>query len=91
MEAERLRQKAKDTENWYLGMYFLNAVSVALANGFGKKGTHAEYMKEPIFTTAEKNKPDEEMTEEEIQRERDRFVNQMMTWQTAFELGKHGE
>lgn len=70
-------------------MYILNAVSVSIANAFGKKGTHAEYLKEPIFAKAEKEKPDEELTEEEIQKERDRFVEQLMNWQRAFERGKH--
>lgn len=43
------RRKAENTRDWLMGMYNYNAVSIALANAFRKKGTQAEkYLEEPF-------------------------------------------
>ena len=49
LKARELKLKQKNEEMWLQGMYIYNAVSVALANGFRKKGAKIQnYIEEPI-------------------------------------------
>lgn len=49
LKARNLKLKMKNEELWLQGLYVYNAISVALANGFRKKGAKAQnYLEEPI-------------------------------------------
>lgn len=83
-----MRQKRADIERWQMGLYNLNAFSVALSKALGGRKSHAEYMSEPLFQRAEKNKPDEELTEEEIKQEREKLLMSLMSMQSNFERNR---
>lgn len=87
-EAENLRQKRRDTENWQMGMYNMSAVSVAVSRALSGRKSRAKYMEEPISEKLEKTKQQEEenLTEEEIVEERKKLLAKLMTMQTNFEL-----
>ena len=47
--AYRERRNEENRRDWIQGMYFYNAVSVALGNGFRKKGAKPQsYLEEPL-------------------------------------------
>lgn len=83
-----MRQKRADMERWHMGLYNLNAFSVALSKALGGKKSHAEYMKEPLLQKAEKEKPDEELTEDEIKQEREKLLMSLMSMKANFERNK---
>lgn len=56
--------KRQDYEEWKQGLYFSNAINVALYNAFKKANQKSEtYMKEPLLTNVFK-------TKEQLERER---------------------
>lgn len=58
------RIKRNDYEQWKQGIYFSNAINVALYNAFKKQNQKAEtYIKEPLLTNTFK-------TKEELEKER---------------------
>lgn len=83
IEANEFELKVRDTEMHRMGIYVMDAVGVSLARAFSKN-SKAEYMKEPLLETAEKN--NKELSEEEKQRQRELFVANLQTMQTNFEL-----
>lgn len=47
-EGYRMRQRTRETELYIMGRYMMDAVSLALSNGFRKKGTQAQgWLEEP--------------------------------------------
>lgn len=72
---------------FFQGYYTFEAVSISLSNAFRGKGQKAiEYRKKPILTDIEEqNRP---MTEDEIQKQRDLFVESLKTLKTNFDLAK---
>lgn len=73
-----------------MGLYNLNAFSVALSKALAGRKSHAEYLKEPLLQKAENEKPDEELTEEEIKQEREKLLMRLMTMKNSFEI-THGQ
>lgn len=91
-EGYKLQRKVHDEEQWLLGGYVFNAVSIAMANAFRKKNVKAksyfEEVEKPFLSgISSKNG---EMSEEEIQRKRDLLMAQLRIKQSNFEL-KHGK
>ena len=68
-----------------MGLYNLNAFSVALSKALSGRKSKAEYMDEPLLVKAQKNKPDEELTEEEIVIERQKLLTTLMGMKSNFE------
>lgn len=65
-EAYKLKRKMANEDAWLQGMYVFDAVSVALANAFGKKGAgKKQYVEKPIdiFPLTEKEKKRREREE----------------------------
>lgn len=86
-EAEVIRQKKADAERWHMGMYNLNAFSVALSTALSGKKSKAKYLEKPMLQdSAEKS--DEELTEEEIIQERKKLLMALKVSQANFELKK---
>lgn len=46
--AEEMRQKRKDSENWYIGAYVLNAVYVAVSKCLAGNESNAKYPEHPF-------------------------------------------
>ena len=68
LRAREIKMKRKNEEMWLQGMYIFNAVSVALANGFRKKGAKVQnYLEEPIklFEDSEYEKEQKAIRERE--------------------------
>jgi len=92
-EAYRLKRKVYDEEQWLLGGYFFNAVTIALGNAFKKKNVKArsyfEEIEKPFLSEIDAKKPGE-MSEEEKQKKLDLLMAQLRVKQSNFEL-KHGK
>ena len=71
---------------WF-GNYGISALIVAIGKCFGGKKSKVEYIKEPILSKTFENN---ELTEEEIQKQRKLFVAKLQVMQTNFELNKKG-
>ena len=53
-----MRQEQEDYNAWLQGMYFYEALSVALANSFRKRGSPAaKYSEEPYLQRQKKTEP----------------------------------
>lgn len=64
-ELHSLKNQQKSEEMWMQGLYFYNALGVALGNAFAKKGTALlKYMEQPIRVIP--------LTEEEKEKEREK-------------------
>lgn len=77
IKAYELRTKEIDAQNWMLGMYVRDALnSCLMANSQmfrGKAFEPIKYPEKPYLEEVERRKPVEQMTEEEIQAEVDKF------------------
>lgn len=74
-----------DEQAWLSGIYTYEAVAIALANAFRKKGHQAqEYRKEPIL----KNWNQKEPSEAEKIAATKRLFAQLELMQKSFEMGK---
>ena len=91
VEAESIRQKRRDIELWHMGMYNLSAFGVALSKALAGKKSHAKYMEMPIYEKLEIEKPQEELTEEEIKNARSNLLLSLQIMQTNFEINHSGE
>ena len=69
-ERKKLNEREKNFELWLQGAYFFDAVSVALANSFGKGNKVHKYAEKPYCLTKE----DEE---EEKKKEKERLETQI--------------
>lgn len=86
-----VKEKSKDEENWVLGQYFMSALDATVCNAmlWRKKGAKAHnYIKKPILhdikDNVKKEKP--QLSEEELQRQRELFVAKLEVMKTNFEL-----
>ena len=89
MEAYNLKRKVSDAEAWQFNMYTMCAVQTAVANVLIGKKSKAEYLKEPFSQTAEKQEDEENLSETEKKRQRDRLLMTLQLMQANFELN-HG-
>lgn len=65
-KAHKLKRKLVNEEAWLQGLYVFDAVSVAIGNAFGKKGsTKKQYIEKPIdiFPLTEREKKQREQEE----------------------------
>lgn len=92
IDAEKMAQRRRDSENWQMGMYNMSAFSVALGRALSGRKSKAKYMDKPLSEQiAEKAKEeDENLTEEQKEVERDKLLTALMTWQANFELNHSG-
>ena len=86
-DAEIIREKRADRERWHMGMYNLNAFSVALSMALTGKKSKAKYMDKPLLEESNQI-PDEELTEEQIKQERQKLLMALKVSQANFELNK---
>lgn len=75
--AHKALLKKQDEQMWYMGLYVNNAVAVAVDHCLHGEKAKSEYLKEPIMRLQEvKETAKRNLTEEEKQREVDRFFAQ---------------
>ena len=80
-----LEKKQKDNDMWmWFGTYGLSAVSVAVEHCLAGKKAKSKYVDKPIAEHSLLN--DSEMTEEEIQKQRELFVAKLKIMQSNYEL-----
>lgn len=82
-----MREKRADRERWHMGMYNLNAFSTALSMALAGKKSKAKYLEKPLLEQTD-NIPDEELTEEQIEQERQKLLMALQVSQANFELNK---
>ena len=70
-----------------MGMYNLNAFSTALSVALAGKKSKAKYLEKPLLEHTD-NVPDEELTEEQIEQERQKLLMALKVSQANFELNK---
>lgn len=70
-----------------MGMYNLNAFSVALSTALNGRKSKAKYIDKPLLEQAQ-TVPDEELTEEQIEQERKKLLLALQVSQANFELNK---
>lgn len=86
-EAYRIKQENRDAEIWtFCGNYVLSAVITAVDACLNGRKASSKYIEKPLL----KDRIDErkEMTEEELQRQRELFVAKLLVMKTNFELNK---
>lgn len=81
--AYKLNQKRRDEELWLQGLYNMHGFSVVLSNMFNKN-SKAKYFEQPL--SFDKHTKEKELTEEELQKQRELFVAKLMAMQKNFEL-----
>lgn len=80
--AKRIEQQ--DRMNWLNGHYILSAVTVGVERNLAGKKSKAEYIKEPLWGQMQKeNTP---MSEKELQKQRELFVEKLKTMKSNYEL-----
>lgn len=86
-EGYKIKRMMDDEKAYLDGYYTYEAVAIAVGNAFRGKGQKPmEYRKKPILQEIEEN--NHVLTEEEIQKQRDLFVESLKTMKTNFDLSK---
>nr|DAK73002.1 MAG TPA: hypothetical protein [Caudoviricetes sp.]DAX14305.1 MAG TPA: hypothetical protein [Bacteriophage sp.] len=88
--AEGYNQRVRNADymNWINGQYTLAAVTVGVERNLAGRKSKSEYPKNPFFEEIEKqNKP---LSDDELQKQRELFVERLKTMQSNFEIS-HGK
>lgn len=88
VDADELNRKRRDAEMWQMGIYNMNAFSVALSKALSGKKSKAKYLDEPMMLKAQKEIDEENATEEEKEIERKKLLMKLQLMQTTFEANK---
>lgn len=88
LEGYKLKRKIIDEDQWLLGGYIFEAVTIAIGNMFRKRGqkpqSYFDAVKKPTLNAVKNS----EMSEAEKQRQLDRLMAGLRTKQANFELAK---
>lgn len=82
-EAFYIRQEIEDKQNWYSGMYTMNAVFVAISNALLGKKSKAKYFDKPIMQL-EQETSKEIVTEETAKQQRENLLNMLKIMEINF-------
>ena len=89
-DAYQLKRKMQDERDYFCGIYFYEAVSIALANAFRKKGSKpAQYREKPIMDELEDKRKIYNPTEEEKIEQTQMLFDYLESMQRSFERS-HG-
>lgn len=90
LEGYKLNRKIKDENNWLLGGYIFEAITIALGNMGRKKSqkpkNYFEELKKPVLDLAQSSNT--ELSEEEKQKRLDLLIAGLRVKQANFELSK---
>lgn len=88
LEGYKLKRKIIDEDQWLLGGYIFEAVTIAIGNMFRKRSqkpqSYFDAVKKPTLNAVKNS----EMSEAEKQRQLDRLMAGLRTKQANFELAK---
>lgn len=79
-----LKKRMQDESMWTMGQYVLSAVSVAVDHCLNGRKANSKYVEKPFLFN--KQKEESELTEEELQKQREMFVAMLNIKKTNFEL-----
>lgn len=82
-EGYKLKIKNMDRQMWLMGNYILSSVSVAIEHCLAGRKAKSKYLEKPLMEQA-----NNELSEKDLQKQRELFVAKLMTMKTNFEL-KH--
>ena len=83
-EGFKLLRERRDNEAWlWFGTYGISAFSFAIDHCLNGSKAKTEYMKNPLLS---KENNDEDMSEDELQKQREAFVMKMRTMQANFHI-----
>ena len=87
--SEKLKDdfKIADSRAFVQGLYMVDALLCTVGNMFGGNGPKFSYPEQPYST----NHNEEQLTEDEIENQRQQFITALMTMQTNFNLNKEKE
>lgn len=86
-KAHRFKTQQRNEELWLQGLYFYDALSVALSNAFGKKGSKRQkYYEKPIDILP---KTKEEKVEE-AEEAKAKVIAQLNAWKAAWDKKHKG-
>ena len=88
IEGYKLKRKIIDEEQWLLGGYVFDAVSIALGNAFKKRGCKPDLYFEVIKDAKLKNIQNGDVTEEEKQKRLDLLMAGLRIKQANFEISR---
>lgn len=71
---------------WMMGQYVLSAVQTATDRCLNGRKAKSQYLKEPILENAQNET--RELTEDELQKQREAFVAKLMIMKSNFDLNK---
>lgn len=87
-KADEITMKRRDAEMWAMGQYVMCAVSVSIDHCLNGKKAKSEYVKEPFMRSGIEK---QEMSEEEIIRQREAFVAMLMAKKANFDINHKKE
>lgn len=88
LEGYRLKRKVIDEEQWLLGGYLFDAISIALSNLTKRRGQKAKEYFEILKNPKLESVQNKEMTEEEKEKQLEILVASLRVKQANFELSK---
>lgn len=88
VDADEICRKRRDAEMWQMGIYNMNAFSVALSKALSGKKSKAKYIDEPMMMKSQKDIDEENATEEEKEIERKKLLMKLQLMQTTFEANR---
>lgn len=86
MEAYKLKRKQSDAEAWQSNMYTMCAVQTAVANVLLGKKTKVEYIKEPFLQNVKEETEEQNLSEKEKKKQREKLLMTLQLMQANFEL-----
>ena len=89
VEAEKLKMIRRDEDMYVMGIYVQKAVAVAVEGCLAGRKAKGKYFDKPIRSDMEESvNGKENISEEEIKRQREMFVTKLMLMKTNFDLNK---
>lgn len=86
IKAYELEEKRIDEQNWVLGAYVMSAVSTAVEHNLAGRNATSKYIEEPI--TRKKAIEDGNLSQSEIEKQREMLVQQLNIMKINFDLSK---
>lgn len=81
IEAQKIRMKQEDENNWNLGKYVLSAVMVAVEHNLAGKKAKSKYIEKPFLHDAF-----EEESKQSIEMQRELYVKRLEARKKKFDL-----
>lgn len=88
-KAFELKQKMLDEKMWIMGVYVQCAVSTAVEHNLAGKKAKSKYLKKPLMKEVEEKK--QQLSEEELQKQRELFMTKLMLMKTNYDLNKEND